>query len=625
MLICAERVGAEEPADLEAQLAAFDQSIEQAKAAREAQVPAAHAARQRSKELADAVFQERQRLLKSQATLQELPPKRSPARDAYQKLVDERAKLEQELAAAQKTFADQRGKEGEAAAVAALLAIEQKLATQGAALGEAIQSLQKLDAALAEARQSTVAAQSQLKQAETAEAAFRPEREQAEVAFSQAEQAYVSRQKEREQLLFQWGRRISFAQHVAPVLMQRCVACHNARIAKGRFSLDGYASLLKGGESGPALEAGRPDTSHLIAVILDGSMPKDSPPLSTSERELLTRWIREGALLDAGVASSASLFSIMPRPVPPQAPATYRVPVPVRALAFSPDGSRLISSGYRELLQWNVESGALDRRMGDVAERAHDIEFSPDGQSFAVAAGVPGQWGEVKLFHWPDGTLRRDLVVTEDEQFACGYSPDGTRLATAGADRALRVFDLATNRRVLQIEDHADWILDLDWSPNGQRIVTGSRDKTAKVVRVEGGDSLTTFTGHNQPVTSVRFLPDSEQVVSGGREPKLRVWQVAEAKQVREIGGFGGDVLRLARGDDQNIFSTGVDRQVRHHNASNGQQTRVFAGHTEWTYGLAVHGPSQRIASGSHDGEVRLWNLATGELIRTFVAVPPTP
>lgn len=87
------------------------------------------------------------------------------------------------------------------------------------------------------------------------------------------------------------------------------------------------------------------------------------------------------------------------------------------------------SSGYHEVLVWNTADGTLIRRISNVAERIYDLEFSADGTSLAVAAGTPGQLGELKLFSAADGSLIRTLVRSRDAVFALSYSPNGQLIA----------------------------------------------------------------------------------------------------------------------------------------------------------------------------------------------------
>ena len=385
--------------------------------------------------------------------------------------------------------------------------------------------------------------------------------------------------------------------------------------------MENFASMMKGGESGPSVVAGKPADSLLQTMIEDHSMPKDADPLLPEQIAIVKKWIETGARLDAGIAPAATLITIIPKLVQPMPPESYRVSVPVMALAFSPDGNLLATSGYREVLLWNPADGQLVRRIKNLAERPHDIEFSADGSFLAVAAGTPGQMGEVKLFNVADGALLADLFTTDDEVFSVAFSPDGTRLAAACADRSVRLFDVASRQPQKLIEDHADWVMDVAWSPDGKKIATASRDKTSKVFDSTTGESLATFNGHAQPVFGVGFLPDSVTVATSGRDNRIRVWAVAEAKQAREIA-FGGEVFRITMQADGTAFSGCADKFARQHNLTNGAQVKQFGPHDDWVYATTFHGGSKRVASGSHDGQVRIWNYDDGKELIRFVAAP---
>uniref|UniRef100_A0A7C2NYX3 DUF1553 domain-containing protein n=1 Tax=Schlesneria paludicola TaxID=360056 RepID=A0A7C2NYX3_9PLAN len=93
-----------------------------------------------------------------------------------------------------------------------------------------------------------------------------------------------------------------FSERVAPVLERRCVSCHNDAEAKGGLSLQSADGLRKGGDSGPALQAGRPEASLLLDYLTGDKpeMPKTGPPLSMAEIAALREWIAAGAVWPAG-------------------------------------------------------------------------------------------------------------------------------------------------------------------------------------------------------------------------------------------------------------------------------------------------------------------------------------
>jgi WD40 repeat protein len=386
--------------------------------------------------------------------------------------------------------------------------------------------------------------------------------------------------------------------------------------------MESFAGVMKGGEQGDTVVPGDGELSNLIVLINDGSMPKDADPLTKDEIATVKKWLELGAKLDAGMSAEAPLVTIMPKPAQPAPPPAYRVPVPITALAFNPDGSQLASSGYHEVVVWNPNDGAQIRRISNLAERTYEIQYSPDGALIAVAAGTPGQMGEVKLFNAADGQLVKDLVTTSDAMFAVAFSPDGKRLAAAGADRAIRVFDVATGKQELMIEDHADWVMGIAWSPDAKKLASASRDKTSKLFDAEKGESLVTFPGHQEQVYGVVFSPDGNQVATSGRDKQIRVWNVGDAKQIRNFGGFGNEVYRIIVTPDKRVFSASADKTAREHNFDNGQNTRTFSGHQDWVYAVAFNAATKKLATGSWDGEIRIWNAEDAKGLANFIAAP---
>ncbi len=443
-----------------------------------------------------------------------------------------------------------------------------------------------------------------------------------ESALALARTDWITKQQSLEGVLEQQGAWVSFAEVVAPVLYSRCLACHNARTAQGRLNLESFAALMKGGESGAAVVPGDALSSMLQILIEDHSMPKDADPLTDEQIAAISNWIAVGAPLDAGVEAASPLIQVMPKLPQPLAPDVYRVPIPVTAVAFSIDGQRVFTSGYHEVLVWNVLDGTLLQRITNVAERVYDIAVHPDGQRIAIASGTPGQIGEVKIFQLSDGALLADLVTVEDSMFGVAFSPDGTRLAACGADRSIRVFDVANGVQQLLIEDHADWVQDIAWSPGGTRLASASRDKTSKVFDSATGDALTTFNTHAEPVYGVGFLADSTQVITAARDKLLRVWNAADGAEVRQIGGYGDEVLGLVILSDNRVFSCGADKVARLHNAADGSNVRNFEGAADWLYDIDVHVPTGRVVSGSYNGQVHVWNIDSGEAVLSWKAAP---
>jgi hypothetical protein len=89
---------------------------------------------------------------------------------------------------------------------------------------------------------------------------------------------------------------------ILPYLYTRCVVCHGRRKQEAELDLRSVASILKGGKSGPAVVAGKPEESLLLKRVHAKDMPPPREliragvrPLETTEIELITKWISQGA------------------------------------------------------------------------------------------------------------------------------------------------------------------------------------------------------------------------------------------------------------------------------------------------------------------------------------------
>lgn len=607
---------------LDEKVAALQKASDEAGVRKTAGDPVIAAARANAKMLADNLSKLKTDLSKSQNTEKDLTAKLPGLQEAAKKAADAKPAAEAEAKTTAEAAEAAKGKDNEKATADAAKVSADKLAAAVKLVTDTAKAVTDAEAAIAAAKVVVAENPAKITAAEAAVAAFAPELQKAEDTFAALTKDAIDRKVELETLLVDNGRLISFRKQVAPIFAERCTACHNARMAKGRLNMETFTNLLKGGESGSAIVAGKPGDSLVVTMMENGSMPKDADPVTPEQIALVKKWVEMGAPLDAGVEGNAQLITIIPKPVQPNPPEAYRVAMPILAMAFSNDGSLLATAGYREVVLWNATNGQLVRRITNLTERVHDIEFSKDGTQLAVAAGTPGQLGEVKIFNVADGALTADLFTTDDEVFTVAYSPDGTKVAAGCADRSVRVYEISTKKRVLLVEDHADWVMDVAWSPDGTKLATASRDKTSKIFNATNGEALGTFNGHGQPVFGVSFLADGASIATSGRDSRIRIWNVSDAKQARELAGFGSEVFRIVLTPDGHVFSGSADKQVRMHNLANAQVVRAYAGHADWVYTVAYNPATKKLASGSHDGEVKIWNADDGKELVKFIAAP---
>jgi hypothetical protein len=67
------------------------------------------------------------------------------------------------------------------------------------------------------------------------------------------------------------------------------------------------------------------------------------------------------------------------------------------------------------------------------------------------------------------------------EAFAAAFHPDGTRVATAGRDRTITIWDVSTGDKLLNLHGHTSYIFALAFSPDGETLISGSGDFTVRL------------------------------------------------------------------------------------------------------------------------------------------------
>ncbi len=417
---------------------------------------------------------------------------------------------------------------------------------------------------------------------------------------------------------------VSFSKDLAPILLDQCIACHGPKKAEGGLRVDSFERVTKEGDSGsPGFVAGDLEASEVFRRMAsddaDERMPAEANAIPAEQLVLFKRWIEEGAKYDRE-DPKADLITIVPAPSHPEAPAAYRFAIPVAAVTFSHDGKELFAGGYHELTVWNPADGSMIRRIKNLGQRTRALSLSPDGKLLAVGCGAPGRLGEARIIDVAKNEVINVLGTTSDEVLDVAFSPQGDRLAIGAADGIIRVFEMPGGKEQLTITSHSDWVMALAWNADGTKLASGSRDKTSKVFDAKSGELLVTYSGHSNPVKGVAFHPDNAEVFSAGADKKIHRWKIADAKKTADVG-FGGEVFKLPL-SGQFLFASSADKTVRQFEAKTQKQLRSFAGHQDWALSVAHHAATKRVASGSFDGRVLIWNAEDGKEVASFFAAP---
>jgi hypothetical protein len=150
---------------------------------------------------------------------------------------------------------------------------------------------------------------------------------------------------------------VDFGKEVRPILEASCIKCHGRGRAKGDFKLDTRATVLKGGQSGPAVETGRSADSYLIELVSglnpDSVMPQKGSKLTRAQVGVLRAWIDQGLPWDENV----SFGRVAPANLIPRKPA-----LPAKPEGFASDNPvDLLLRPYFEARHFNAPEVVEDR------------------------------------------------------------------------------------------------------------------------------------------------------------------------------------------------------------------------------------------------------------------------
>ncbi len=468
---------------------------------------------------------------------------------------------------------------------------------------------------------------------------------------------------------------VSYDEHVEPIIVKRCTVCHSGSVKEGRLDLGSYESMMKGGKSGEPIKPGKAQDSMLYQrvqrTVKKAMPPKGEEPCTAEEVAVIKLWIDSGAKAPSGVRARPKVFVSVPPP-------SVKV---VRALAIHPDKSTIAVGRSNQLHLYDANSGAFLRSFyssglktfdGKEVKAAHlsiveSMAWSPDGKWLAT-----GSFEEIAIWDPLTGEQTHKITGFKHSVVAMTFSADSKRLGVAGGeptvDGEVKVFEVPTWKVVFDLKNgHSDTVYGLAFSPEmklpiidkdakdppkenkeikdakdkkdkkgakdkkddknvkfeiAYLLATASADKFVKVWNLADGKFVKSFEGHTHHVLDVGWQADGKLLASAGGDNTVKVWDWDKGEQARTINAHAKQVTRLLFvGKKSEFITCGGDSAVKAFNATGGNNIRNFAGGADFIYAIAVSPDGALVAAGGQEGIVRVYNGATGALLRTLL--PP--
>lgn len=203
----------------------------------------------------------------------------------------------------------------------------------------------------------------------------------------------------------------------------------------------------------------------------------------------------------------------------------------IRKFAISPDSRYLATASLDKTIKiWDLETRQEVRTLTGHKDWVLAVTFTPDGSKIISSGGGKNN-NVINIWEVNSGKLLHSLSGHKDWVNAISINPDGNFLVSASHDKTIKIWDLIQTKLVKTLEGHKGWITSVAISPDGNTIASGSYDSTIKLWNLKTGKLIKTITAQTtknkalpQRVLSVLFSLDGQTIVSSGEDNEIKIW-----------------------------------------------------------------------------------------------------
>ncbi len=438
--------------------------------------------------------------------------------------------------------------------------------------------------------------------------------------------------------------KLTYDDHIRPLLENKCFSCHNPDKKKGGLELTSYAGLMNGGSGGAVVDAGNPQGSRLwtcSAKKEEPFMPPEGAPLDAKDLTLLSKWIAGGLLQAKGSVAKASnkpkvdltFAGGAGKPTGPVARPENVLLEPVivtprtsavTAMAASPWTSLLAVAGQKQILLYDTDTHELAGILPYPEGYARSLKFSANGSLLIMGGGRGGKFGHAVVWDVRTGKRVTEVGKEFDQLMSADITPDHRKIAFGTNSKKVKCYDVATGEELYVIAKHTEWITGADFSPDGILLATSDRNGNVFVWEADNGGEFYSLGQHKGSVTDLAWRADSNILASCGADGTITTWEMKTGKQVASWSAHGGNVQSVSFLPDGRLLSGGADGTTAMWSID-GKRLEHRQGIRQADQVAKVVGlyDSKTFVSGNWLGEIRFFESETGREVTQVSSNPP--
>jgi WD40 repeat protein/serine/threonine protein kinase len=296
-------------------------------------------------------------------------------------------------------------------------------------------------------------------------------------------------------------------------------------------------------------------------------------------------------------------------------------------LFFTPDGRSLLISSRSGVRLWRLSGGDSDvvRQPAGHEDEAWSVAFAPGGRIVATGSDDSKPDPTVKLWDPATGRLIRAWAGGEGTVSSLAFAPDGRVLASGHlASRGnVRIWDAATGWLLATLEGHTDRVRAVAFSTDGRLLASASSDGTVRLWDAASRRQRDVLTGHGDTVHAVAFSPDGRVLASAGNEGDLRLWDLRPDGSTSPCRTLHNrtNLLALAYSPDGRLIAAADTLgSIAVWDLATATPLRLIHGDGDELRQLAFAPDGTALAAAGIEGTIRLWDPITGQELMSLSA-----